>query len=260
MKIRTDVGFIGTGGIATALAKGFCNADDFAGKIYVFDINESRTEDLRRSCPDKVVVAGSNQELIDRAEVVFPTLLPHVLEQVAPSLHFRKENRIIHIAAGIKIEKARPWFEPATSVVRAVPLPFASKRIGPVVLYGDDRMSASLLSLLGSVVSVVTEKDLEVLASVTGLMVSYYALVGEIVGWCGSKGMEFPGALEYTNRMFGALSDLMRLECGFDVEAFLMENITPSGTNELALNMLRANGAFKPWIDALDKIGERYDL
>ncbi len=260
MKLQTTVGFIGTGGIATALAKGLCGSEAFAGKVYVYDLDQARTEALRKCYPDSVVVAESNQQLIEAAEFVFPTLLPHVLAQVAPTLAFRRENRIVHIAAGTKIAKAAPWFAPARSIVRAVPLPFASRRMGPVVFYGDDAGSEELLSLLGSVVKVKTEKDLEVLASVTGLMVSYYGLMGEIVKWCVSRDMEFGDALEYTNRMCEALSRLMREDCTEDVEGFLMEHITPMGTNELALNMLRETGAYAPWLTALDRIGERYDL
>ena len=260
MKVRATVGFIGTGGIATALAKGLCGSEDFEGTVHAYDLNPERTEALRKCYPDSVVVARSSQELIDAAEFVFPTLLPHVLEQVAPSLAFREENRIVHIAAGTKLSKAGPWFAPARSVVRAVPLPFASGRLGPVVLYGDDEESERLLSLLGSVVKVKTEKDLEVLASVTGLMVSYYGLMGEIVKWCVSRDMVFQDALEYTNRMCQALSELMRKDCGEDIEGFLMEHITPQGTNELALAMLRERGAYAPWTEALDRIGLRYDV
>ncbi|MDL2264134.1 NAD(P)-binding domain-containing protein [Synergistaceae bacterium OttesenSCG-928-I11] len=260
MSVNATVGFIGTGGIASALAKGFCGSGDFRGKVHVYDLDPKRTEALRESYPDSVVVAKSNQEVIDAAEFVFPTLLPHILEQVAPSLTFRKENRVVHIAAGTKLSKATPWFEPAQSVVRAVPLPFASRRMGPVVLFGDDGKSEHLLSLLGSVVKVKTEKDLEVLASVTGLMVSYYGLMGEIVKWCTSRDMVFQDALDYTNLMCEALSQLMRKDCPEDIEHFLMEHITPQGTNELALNMLRERGAYAPWIEALDKIGLRYDV
>ena len=254
------VGFIGTGGIATALAKGLCGSENFEGKVYVYDIDIKRTEALHNCYPDYVIVADSNQQLIDSVEFVFPTLLPHILEQVAPSLVFREKNRIIHIAAGTKLSKAALWFAPAKSVVRAVPLPFAYRRLGPVILYGDDEKSRELLSLIGSVVKVKTEKELEILAPVTGLAVSYYSLVGEIVKWCASRNMEFRDALEYTTRMCEALSQLMRSDCTEDVERFLTEHITPMGTNELALNMLREKGAYAPWVAALDKIGERYDV
>lgn len=260
MTLDVKVGFIGAGGIASALAKGFSTSPDFSGKVYVSDINTERTSILRKQYPDKIVVAGSNQELVDNVDVVFPTLLPDVLEKVAPNINFRKENHVIHIAAGTKIKKAAPWFAPARSVVRAVPLPFAARRIGPIVLFGDDKVSLELLSLLGDVVKVKTEKDLEVLAAVTGMMVSYYGLVGEMVRWCMTKDLNFQSALDYTTYMNEALSTLMRQDCTEDIEAFMLENTTPRGMNELGWNEMKATNAYKPWVEALEKIGKYYDL
>lgn len=260
MSIKTTVGFMGTGGIATALAKGFCGSSDFNGQVFVFDRNPEKMGALKTLYPEKIVVAESNQNLIDNAEVVFPTLLPKVLREVAPSLTFRKENHIVQLAAGIKLAEAKPWFDPAQSLVRCVPLPFASRRIGPVVLFGDDPLSESLLALLGSVVKVSTEKDLEILAAITGMMVPYYAVVGETVKWGMSKGIDFQSALTYTTFMNEALSTLMRKDCTEDIEAFLLENTTPHGMNELGLKIMRDAGAYDKWSEALEKIGKHYGL
>ena len=149
---KINIGFMGTGGIATALAKGFCSSDGFDGVIWVFDRNEYKMDALKKLYPDKIAVAQSNQEVIDNAKVIFPTLLPAVLRDVAPTLKFSSENHVIHLAAGIKIEEAEPWFVPSASIVRTVPLPFASRRMGPLVYFGNDPLSEELLSLLGVVV------------------------------------------------------------------------------------------------------------
>lgn len=260
MNIKTTIGFMGTGGIATALAKGFCGSPDFSGRVFVFDPNPEKTGTLKTLYPETVVVAESNQALIDNVDVIFPTLLPDILRDVAPTLTFRKENHIIQLAAGIKLSEAKSWFESAQSLVRCVPLPFASRRIGPVVLFGDDPLSESLLAMLGSVVKVSTEKDLEVLAAITGMMVSYYATVGETVKWGMSKGIDFQSALKYTTFMNEALSTLMRNDCTEDIEAFLLENTTPHGMNELGLKIMRDSGAYGPWIEALEQIGKHYKL
>lgn len=257
---KTSIGFLGTGGIATALAKGFCGVGDFGGMVWVFDPNEDKTDALKKSYPDKIAVAKSNQEVVDSAEVVFPTLLPRVLREVAPALKFNDKNHIIHIAAGIKINEAKPWFAPSATVVRAVPLPFASRRMGPIVFFGEDPLSEGLLSLLGSVVKVGKERDLEVLAAITGMMVPYYALVGETVQWALSKGLDFESAMKYTTNMNEALSVFMRSDCTEDVEGFLTENSTPGGMNELGLNVLRKEAAYEHWSDALEQIGRHYDL
>jgi pyrroline-5-carboxylate reductase len=256
----TAIGFIGMGGIATALAKGFCGAEAFSGKVYMYDPNPERTGTMKKLYPDKIIVAKSNQELIDAAEVIFPALLPDILRQTAPPLKFRKENRVIHIAAGIKLAEAEQWFKPAQSVVRSVPLPFTARRFGPVALFGKDEYVRELLGLVGFVVETDTEKDLEVLAVITGMMVSFHALAGETIKWGVSKGVEFHNALKYVTSMNEALSILMRLDCDKDIEAFLLENTTPHGTNEMGLKMMRDADAYHTWLEALEKIGKRYGL
>ena len=256
----TAIGFIGAGGIAEALAKGFCGAESFSGKIYMYDPNPEKTNVMKKLYPEKIVIAESNQELIDAAEVIFPAVLPDVLRQIAPALKFKKENRVVHIAAGIKLSEVEPWFKPAQSIVRAVPLPFAARRFGPVVFYGNDAKTRELLELVGFIVETDTEKELEVLAAITGMMVSFHALAGETVKWGVSRGVGFHSALKYVTSMNEALSILMRHDCGGDIEAFLAENITPHGTNELGLKIMKNADAYRPWLEALDQIGKRYDL
>lgn len=257
---NANVGFIGTGGIAMAMACGLCKASEFNGKIYLsVHKNRENAESVKALAPDRVFITESNQKVIDKSDVVFPTLVPEVLTAVAPTLKFRKENHIVHLASGIKLSQAS-WFAPACSVVRAVPLPFAVNRMGPVVYYGDDPLCCSVMAFFGNVVKVKTEKDLEVLAAVTGIMVPYYALVDEVVKWCMTKNMDFQSALDYTCYMNEALSIFMRTNCTENVAAFMRGGITPGGTNELGLNMLRKAGAYTPWNDALEQIGKRYGI
>lgn len=261
MKTDVSVGFIGTGGIAAAIVQGLCGAEGFKGKIFL-SVHKSRmiAETLRSLAPERVYITESNQEIIDKAEVIFPTLLPGMLTGIVSELRFREENHIIHVAAGMKLAEVSPLFAPAKSIIRAVPLPFASKRIGPVVFCGEDGLSCGLLSLLGLPVAADTERELEVLASVTGIMVSYYGLVAKIVEWCCQKKMGFQNALDYTCSMNEALSALMRQECGEDVEKFMLANTTPKGMNELALNIMRSTGAYEPWFKALEEVGKHYGL
>lgn len=258
--MNTSVGFIGVGGIAKAIVTGLCSAPDFTGKIWLSNPSPEKTAVLKNLYPDKIIVAKDNQDVANNAEIIFPAVRPQIIEHVMREIEFRKENRIVHIAMGTKIEKAAPWFAPAVRIVRAVPLPFAAERMGPVVLYGDDAVSARLLSMVGEVVKVETERELEILAAVTGLMAPYYALLGEFIKWSREKGLAFDSALDYTCSMSEALSKYMRAECTQDVAAFLTENSTPGGTNEMAHRLLREQNAFDVWHRALDAIGKRYDL
>ena len=261
MSFERNIGFIGAGGIACAMARGLCSSPDFGGRIFMsVHKNRTRADELARLFPDKVTVCGDNQQVLDSAEIIFPTVLPKQLEEVATALKFSPSHRIVHIAAGTKIEKAAPWYAEAGNIVRAVPLPFSARREGPVVMCGDDELCEQALSLFGSLVKVKSERELEILAVVTCVMVPYYALVGEIVGWCGTKGLDFRSGLDYTCFMNEALTSLMRRECTEDVEAFLRENTTPGGLNEMTLRMIRERGACEAWREALEAAGKRYDL
>lgn len=257
---NTDIGFMGAGGIASALATGFCRAPEFTGKIYMYNPHAEKVERLERLFPGRIVQAKSNQEVADRAILIIPALLPAVLREVAPAVRFRPCSHIVHIAAGIKIAEAADWYAPACNVVRAVPLPFAADRMGPLVMCGGDELAVSLFSLVGTPVVTETERELEILAAVTGMMVPYYATVGETVKWAVEKGCKFRGALDYTTSMNETLSCMMRNKCSEDIEAFLVENSTPHGTNEMGLKTLREAGVYDAWHKALEKIGKRYGL
>jgi pyrroline-5-carboxylate reductase len=259
-KVDANVGFLGAGGIASALAKGLCGSGRFAGKIFMYNPTASKVAALKNLYPEKIFAAASNQEVLDNSGVVIPAVLPGVLRQIAPSLKFRSELEVIHIATDIKLSEAASWYAPSRGVARAVPLPFASMRIGPLVLYGGGSLTREVFSLLGVIVDAPTEKDLEVMAAITGMMVSYHALAGETAKWGASKGAEFPGVLRYVTLMNEALSALMREECSGDVDAFLADNTTPRGMNELGLKMTREGGVYATWLEALGKIGARYGL
>lgn len=258
--IDMSVGFMGAGGLSAALVKGLCASDLFKGRIAIYNSSPEKTRVLYELYPEKIVVAESNQDVLNGADIVFPALLPEVLRQVAPTLRFRKENRVVHVAAGIDLAEANPWYIPARSVVRAVPLPFAAERIGPVVLYGNDVPVHSLLSLIGSVVAVSDERSLEILAAVTGMMAPYYALVGETVKWGMAKGADFGSVLDYTTSMDEALSAMMRKNCGEDIDSYVEANVTPNGMNEMGLRMMKESGAYDAWRNALESIGSRYGL
>ena len=262
MAVKESIGFIGGGCIASALIFGLCDEPQFEGDIFIFDKHPEKMAALQAHLGERIEICDSAQSVVNNATILFPAISPVSLEVVAPTLSFREEQRIVHIAAGLPLSAVAPWYSPAHSIVRAVPLPFVAKKVGPIVLYGDDELCHELLGFVGNVVKVENERDLEVLASVTGVMVSYYWLVGEISNWCVAKGMSFKDALTYTSFMNETLSMMVRESCSTrcELDSMIKESTTPEGMNELALNSLRNANAFAPWKVALEKVGKRYGL
>ena len=260
MAYEMNIGFIGTGGITSAMVRGLCSSSEFKGKIILsVHRNRSRAEELQSLYPEVISVSECNQDVADRSDIVAIALPPTVHEDVVKSVKFKESHRIIHITGGVKLEKSAPLYAPAMSYVRAIPLPFVARNMGPVLYYGEDEVCEAILALMGTVVKVKSERDLEILGPVTGLMVPYYALIGEDVKWTGEKGIDSKSCIDYVCCMNEALSSYMRTDCGEDIEKFLVQNSTPGGVNEMGLKMLREKGAFSLWSEVLDSLYIKYN-
>lgn len=260
LAVDLTLGFIGTGGITSFIVRGLCSAPEFTGNIYLsVHKNRKTAEELQALFPGRITISEANQDVADAADVLFFAVLPQQHEAVVRALKLRPALRIIHVTGGVKLEQSAPWYAPASSMVRAIPLPFTARRSGPILFYGADGLCRELFSMIGSVVQVKSEAELEILGPITGMMVPYYALLAEYVRWGRDKGLDFKTALDYACYMNEALSAFMRTDCTEDVETFLKENSTPGGVNELGLKLMRENNAYRPWSETLDALYARYN-
>lgn len=257
--VHYTLGFIGTGGITSFMVRGLCSAPEFTGRI-ILSVHKhvEKPNELRALAPERISLSHSNQEIVDAADIVFIAVLPNQHEQVVSALHFREGQRIIQITGGVKLSDAMHLYKPATAA-RAIPLPFAARRKGPILLYGGDNACREVMSLMGSIVDVHSEEEFAVLGPVTGMMVPYYALLAEYVKWGIARGLSFRTVLDYAAYMNEALSSFMRTDCTEDTEKFLRDNSTPGGVNELGLKLMREYGAYELWSKTLDALYDKYN-
>ncbi len=254
-----SLGIVGVGGLSFAIVSGLCESPGFMEDVVLSPRNAEKAAELARKY-GQVRVAASNQEVLDACDTILVTVLPKNVEEVLRELRFRPDHHAIHVAAAMRLERVMPLFAPATRVARGVPLPFAARRIGPTVLFGADERISGLFAHVGEVVNVATERELEILATITALMVPYYGLVKELVDWGAGKGLDAADGIRYTASMYEALSVLMRERCTPDMEAFLAENTTPGGMNEYSLGHIRERGGYAPWVESLETVGKKYGL
>jgi len=115
-----NYGFIGTGGITTAMVTGLCSADSPPETIWVSPRNRQKANRLAADYA-AVTVGSSNQAVVDQSDVVVLAILPQHKESVLAPLSFRRDQAVIHLLAGTSIDAVRPLVAPATDIVRAVP-------------------------------------------------------------------------------------------------------------------------------------------
>ena len=191
--IDLTLGFIGTGGIASAMVRGFCSSPEFAGKINLsVHRHREKADALKALSPERIFIHESNQAVVDGSDVVFICVLPGQHEEVVRALRFRAEQRVMHITGGAKLADSRSRSTLRRKARRArYRCPLRARRTGPLLFFGGDETLAELMSLVGTLVRVKDERELEILGPVTGMMVPYYALLGESVRWGMDKGLDF---------------------------------------------------------------------
>lgn len=252
-----NLGFIGTGGITTAIVTGLCTCDTPPESIWVSPRNREKSAALKATYPS-VQIGKTNQEVVDQCDMIFLAVLPQQKEEILSVLDFQEEQIIVHLLAGTTVDEVRSLVYPAHDIVRAVPLPCTAIHVGPVAIYpaegGTCSIVTKLFDPLGTVVTLEKESQLETLAIITALMAPYYAMVEQVVAWGEKRGIERNKAAAYTASMFGALSQIAESVEEGDTGALVTECMTPGGLNELAMKVINENGGFAHIQTALETV------
>ncbi|MFP4482446.1 MAG: NAD(P)-binding domain-containing protein [Thermovirgaceae bacterium] len=254
-----NIGFLGTGEIATKLVTGLCTSDTPPDRVFLSPRNTERAQMLAEKF-NQVHVASNNQSVVDESECLFLSIRPHLMEKVLCPLRFRNNQKIVSLLAGIRLLELRSCVTQAKKLLRSAPLPYNSRHIGPIVLYPGDQEVEKLFSGIGRVVTVESERELDILTAVTSLMVPYYRLIQETVMWAEQLGMAREQAVSYTAEMFQSLSLLIKEEKTDDFDALLEKYTTKGGLNELALKTILNEDGYTPWKKALVAVQGRLGL
>ncbi len=250
------LGFLGTGVITSAIVTGLCTLPEAIGPIQVSPRNAENAAKLADAYAD-VSVEASNQAVIDHSDIVVLAILPQDRDAILGELVFRESQTVINLLAGITNDEIAPLVSPAKRIIRAVPLPCVAEHVGPIAIYPPDEIGLRVFDPLGTVVAVHEEAQLETLSIITALMAPYYALLDAVVTWACREKVDRKQAADYTAAMFAALSAMsMEVENG-RLNVLVEASMTPGGLNEKAMEMIRENGGFEPWVTALEAVKQK---
>ena len=249
-------GFIGTGGITTAIVTGLCTADNPPETIWVSPRNRENASRLAAEYAD-VNVGDSNQDVLDHTDVVVLAVLPQQKESILTPLSFRSDQTVVHLLAGTPIDAIVPLVAPASHIIRAVPLPCTAIHKGPIAIYPQNDRASTFFSPLGTVIALDQEAQLETLSIVTALMAPFYAFVEQVVAWALGEGIVREKGAVYTASMFEALSAIAGKAEGGSVGQLVAGCMTPGGLNEHAMDTINAQGGFSSLTAALDSVKQK---
>src|SRR4051812_13214617 len=166
---------VGTGKIASAMVRGLMTAPSFDGSITLSPRNAHIAAQLKTEFPS-ITVAASNQDVLDRSDLVLLTLRPQMAVQIISELSFRPDHRIVSVIAALSRERLLDLATPARIVVKAIPLPMVAERRGVTALYPSEPEANKLFDSLGSALPVRSESEFSAMSTATSVVASFAAL------------------------------------------------------------------------------------
>jgi len=247
------IGIIGTGIIASSLVTGFCKKET-GHEFFLSPRNAKKAEALAAKYSE-VTICTSNQNVLDMAEWVFICLLKKDFGAI-DELSFRETHRVVNMSADMRLQDLRKIVGETELLAHVIPLPFIADGYGPVLVYPEVTEVGNLFSSVGDVNYANSQKDVQTLQIVTGLMSPYYMLLNEIVMYSDEHGVDHDISVKFLCSLFNALCTRAASIQDCDLVE-LAHEMTPGGYNEQAMKELVDNGAIKAWRTAIDGLHNR---
>ena len=244
------VGLVGSGNMATALARGW------GEPVLCTDVFEDRAQALAAATGGEAV--GSNAELAERADVVMLCHKPHQLDEVAGQIGGRAKA-IASILAGVTVDALESVY-PDTPVIRLMPNTAVEVRRG-VICYAPgtrlpEALQSELLELLGRSGRVVPVEDrlIDVAMALISVAPAYVALIAEAwVDAVVARGMPADQASAMIGDAIAGSADLL-IANDTDTLRTRRAVTTPGGVTAQGLDALERSGIRAAFRDAVDAV------
>ena len=251
-----NIGFIGTGKIASSVIEGIFKSKISITKIYISKRNEKNSQKLKKK-NKKIVIAKNNQEIIEKCDWIFLSVTPVVGSKIIKELKFKSSQIIISFISTITLSKLKKAIKVKAKIVRAIPLPPISLKKGPIPICPPNKKVKAFFDKLGTTVEIKNEKLSINFWSTSGIMAPFYQLLSSMTDWLVKKGVKRNSAQKYITSLFLALSEDAVVNSKKDLKYLVKDSQTPKGLNEQGVKELTRAGFYKSLEKTLNSIHRR---
>ena len=251
-----NLGFIGTGKIASSVIEGIFKSSIKINKIFISSRNKYLSKKLEKKYK-KIIIANNNQEIIDNSKWIFLSVTPEVGKKIITKLKFKNNQLVISFISSIKHSELKKLINKKVTIIRAIPLPPISLKKGPVPIFPPNKKVKNFFNKIGSTVEIKNEKLSINFWSTSGIMASYYELLKVMSEWLVKRGIKKSDAQKYITSLFLALSEDAVVNSKKDLKYLVKESQTTKGLNEQGLKEMSKNGVYKSVISTLNSIHKR---
>ena len=251
-----NLGFLGTGHIASSVIEGIFKSKLKVKKIFISPRNKTISKKLSKRFK-KVTISKNNQQLIDDSKWIFLAITPQVGHKILKKLKFKKDKKIISFISTINLKNLKVYTK-NKNVSRVIPLPFIGMKKGPIVICPPDQSLKFFFKHLGKVFEVKNEKLSKAFWSTSSFMASYYNLLLSTSNWLISKGIKRKEAENYTRELFLALSEDSINKSKLSLTKLVLKSQTPGGTNTFVLKKLKKTKFYSIQQKALNNVFKKF--
>ena len=251
-----NLGFIGTGKIASSVITGICQSKITYKKIIISPRNKKIAQSLKKKFK-KIIIAKNNQQIIDKSDWIFLSVTPSVGEKIIKKLKFKTKQTIISFISTITLSQLKKAIKVKANIVRAIPLPPISLKKGPVPICPPNSKVKKFFNKLGTTVEIKNEKSSINFWSTSGMMAPFYELLRVMIDWLVKRGVKRHNAQKYITSLFLALSEDAVVNSKKDLKYLVKESQTPKGLNEQGVKELSKAGFYKSLEKTLNSIHKR---
>ena len=101
-----NLGFIGTGKIASSVITGVCKSKIKYKKILISERNKKIAKNLKQKFK-KISISKNNQEIVDKCDWVFLSVTPSIGNKIINDLKFRSTQIVISFISTITLSQLK---------------------------------------------------------------------------------------------------------------------------------------------------------
>lgn len=233
-----NIGFIGFGSMAKAIAKGLKN------KYELFASAPSLTKGINQ---EGIHTFFDNNELIKQADLIILAVKPAQMDKVIQEINSELSNSclLISIAAGLNLEWFKHRFSKPQALIRAMPNTPASIGLAATPLLANSlvdlnqkQIAETLFATIGITQWINEEKEMDIYTALSGSGPAYvFSFIESLIKGAITLGLETETARQFALQTCkGALK--LAETSHLDISNLKNQVISPGGTTAAALNKL----------------------
>ena len=251
-----NLGFIGTGTIATSVITGIFKSKISFNKIYISKRNKKKSQQLKKKF-NKVIIVENNQQIVDKCNWIFLSVTPTVGDKIIKELKFKSNQIVISFISTTTLPQLKKAIKVKAKIIRAIPLPPISLKKGPVPICPPNKKVKAFFDKIGTTVEIKNEKSSINFWSTSGMMAPFYQMLSTMIDWLVKRGVKRDNAQKYITSLFLALSEDAVVNSKKDLKYLVKESQTPKGLNEQGVKELTKLGFYKSLEKTLNSIHKR---